>query len=123
MSDTDSVLYGIPIHEITQATGCSNATAFRYKSGGSIPEPVKRLLQLILHGDLGLIDKAFAGWTINAGMLITPNGDKFETGLIQAIPYKDTLIRHYQTEQRVPRQADFISDKFVVNEIASASNN
>ena len=121
MADITPVIYGISVHEIIRKTGISQATAFRWKAGGSIPGPMVLLLRLLIHGDLSVLDKAFEGWTLKSGKLISPANDEFTPGEIQAIPYKQRLIVHYQNQQRFPLQADWVAGQYVVKEISSNS--
>ena len=54
--------------------------------------------------DLGKLDPAFAGFKIQDGQLVTPNGYAYPPGYIYAIPIRMQLIVELERERRTPRQ-------------------
>ncbi len=56
------------------------------------------------NGDLGELDKAFAGFTIKNGMLWTPNGYAYPPGYLYSIPLRLQLCEELKREMSTPRQ-------------------
>jgi hypothetical protein len=107
------LLYGQSITLIKLVTGCGASTAKRWKANpASIPEPARRLLALTLHGDLGALDARWRGWRIANGQLLSPDGNTFRPGEVQAIPFKEVLLKDYQRRQRLPSQGDWVDGQW-----------
>ncbi len=54
--------------------------------------------------DLGRLDPAFAGFKIQNGQIVTPNGYAYPPGYLYSIPIRQQLIAELQRELRTPRQ-------------------
>ena len=106
-------LYGIRADTIADWVGCHITTARRWKRGEYPPPAAIQIIGLRSSGNLGLVNPAWSGWCLKDDDLISPNGDKFAPDDIMAGPYWRTLVRAYQTEQRLPRQADWVQGTWV----------
>ena len=88
--------------EIATAAGVHRDTARRWKRHGRLPPGMHRLLEITLHGELGAIARAFAGWRLDArrGELVSPEGWCFGAGEIRAIPFRYGQIRELDRQVR-----------------------
>ena len=57
-----------------------------------------------INNDLGRLDAAFEGFTIQDGQIITPNGYAYPPGVLYSIPIRQQLIAELERELRTPRQ-------------------
>lgn len=57
-----------------------------------------------MHTDLGKFDKAFAGFELCDGRIVTPNGYAYPPGYLYAIPIRLQQIAHLESELRTPKQ-------------------
>ena len=87
-------------------------TARRYKRGEEPPFASLQLLKLCDKGELGVLDLKWAGWHLRNGQLISPDGQSFAPGDVLSTTYWQALAKSYQTEQRLPRQGDWIDEKW-----------
>lgn len=104
-----SPLYGTSAEKISEWTGVHITTARRWLRGEEPPRTALVLIQL-MNGDvdLGVLWPDWAGWRIRGERLVGPNDVGYTAGEILATDYWRSLIRHYQAEQRLPRQADWV---------------
>jgi hypothetical protein len=93
----ESVTYGIPAEEIAMICEVSFRTACRWKSGHSAMPPTARML---LCGDLGCIDQRWAGWRLQKGLLVSPEGWEISVNMIMGVPLMRQQIAAYQAEER-----------------------
>ena len=56
--------------------------------------------------DLGAIDKAFAGFVLSGGQIITPNGYAYPPGFLYSIPIRMQQIAELERERRTPHYSD-----------------
>jgi hypothetical protein len=105
------VLEGVSTTLLGMITGAPPGTCRRWMAlPHKMPETARRLIAILLGGELGELDRAWRGWRILNGVLLSPNGDEFVPGQVQAIPFQRAQIAAYQAEQRWPRQADWIKE-------------
>lgn len=93
----ESVTYGIRAEEIAMLCEVSFRTACRWKSGQTAMPPTARML---LCGDLGCIDQAWARWHIRKGLLISPEGWEISVNMIMGVPLMRQQLAAYQAEIR-----------------------
>lgn len=110
--DTQNALHGITAEELARILGVHITTARRYKRGESPSEAAMLVIKLKTTGDLGLLDPAFAGWHLKNGQIVAPDGTGYGPGEILSTTYWRALARHYQAENRLPRQADWVDEKW-----------
>lgn len=108
-----ATLYGYSSARIAERIGVSEVTARRWKRAKKLPAAIARLLRLVLGGELGEISRAWRGWSLREGELVSPEGWTFKAGEILAIPFFRAQLAAYQAEQRLPRQADFLEERYV----------
>ena len=95
--------YGIPAEVIARLCKVDVATARRWKRGATrMPEAAK----MILSADLGAFSPAFAGWTLRAGNLVSPEGWLATPGDILSIPLLRAQVAAYQARERVVQAMD-----------------
>lgn len=75
--------------------GVSLVTLRRWKRTGRLPAWA-RILIALLSGELDLVDKAFRGWIIRRGELVSPEGWCFTPGEIRSIPLLYGVIREWR---------------------------
>ena len=107
-----AVLYGISAKEIADWCGVTTRTARRWKRGEDPPQAAIEVIELRSTGNLGVVDQDWRGWKIREGKLISPDGIEFTSGDVLSLTFLRQLIAHYQSEQRVPRQSDWISERW-----------
>ena len=107
-----SALFGVNTDAIASFCRVHITTARRWKRGEDPPFTAIRWIELMSTRNLGLVDPAWDGWTLRDGALISPEQVSVSTGEIRALPFLRTLIAHYQTEQRLTRQADWVSGRW-----------
>ncbi len=78
--------------------GVSDITLRRWKRAQRLPEWARRLITL-LDGELDQIDRAFKGWAIRGGVLVSPENWRFSPGDIRSIP----LLRAWREEELARR--------------------
>ena len=105
-------LYGVSSNSIATWCRVHMTTARRWKRGEDPPFAANRWIELKNTCDLGLVDPAWDGWRLRDGMLISPEQNSSSTGDIRAMPFLRTLIAHYQAEQQLARQADWVSGRW-----------
>lgn len=105
-------LYGISIAHLVEITGCTDRTARRYKRLQVLPPWLARLVAICLEGELGEISRAWRGWRLAHGELISPEGWRFNPGQIHALPFLRQQLQAAQVRGRLPGQADWISGEF-----------
>jgi hypothetical protein len=105
-----SALYGVSAERISEWCGCHLTTARRWRRGEEPPKSALILIELMNTGDLGLLDPAWSGWRLRGDKLFAPTDDQgFTTGDIMSIPWIRQMVRHLQSESRLPRQSDWVS--------------
>lgn len=88
-------LYGIPISEIARICHVSLKTAGRWKSRTTCPP---RSALLLLAGDLGCLDKAWQGWRVRNGWLISPEAWEIKISDVLSVPILRQRLAAYVTE-------------------------
>lgn len=107
-------LHGVPAEVIAELCGVHITTSRRWKRGEWPPLSALKVIALHATGRLDAIDTSWSGWSIRHGELVTPDGAySFKPGEVQALPFLKQLIRHYQAEQALPRQADWVSGRWI----------
>jgi len=102
----DSITYGVPAEQIARLTGVHVTTARRYKRGEPVPEPVARLLSIMLLGDIGALDASWRGWRVIRGELYGPDlANGFRPGDVLSLPFVRLQLKNYQSEERAARRA------------------
>jgi hypothetical protein len=71
----------------------SVVTARRWIRRRTLPETARLLVELLLRGDLGTIDAAFAGVQLRRGALHLDSGMIVERGELESIPYRRQQVR------------------------------
>lgn len=97
MRERPPEIYGINISEIARICGVCIKTATRWKDGKTCP-PKSALL--LLAGDLGCFDSAWAGWVVRRGALISPEGWEIKLNDVMAVPLVRAQLEAYKTEER-----------------------
>lgn len=97
MADRPPEIYGINISELARICHVSLKTARRWKEGSTCPPMSARLL---LAGDLGCLDSAWAGWVVRRGALISPEGWEIKVNDVMAVPLVRAQLDAYKTEER-----------------------
>jgi hypothetical protein len=97
MGDRPEELYGIPINEVARICHVSIKTARRWKAGTTCPPVSARLLLL---GDLGCLDADWAGWSVRAGTLYSPEGWEITINDVLATPLMRQQLAAYKAEIR-----------------------
>jgi hypothetical protein len=87
------------------------STARRWKKGEMPPFTALQLLKLHNDRELGVVDLKWAGWRLHNGLLISDDGSHFTPGEVRSLPFLRMQINSYQQDQRLPRQADWVSKK------------
>jgi hypothetical protein len=59
---------------------------------------------MILTGDLGMLNPAWAGWCIRGEQLISPEAWAATPGEVRSIQMMRAQIQNYQLEQRIARR-------------------
>lgn len=97
-----SALYGRSAEVIAEKCRVDVSTARRWKKGSSaIPYSANALME----GDLGALDRAWVGWRIIDGKLISPEQLVATPGEVRAIPFKDILIGSLREDARQLKEA------------------
>ena len=107
-----SALYGVSADSIAIWCRVHITTARRWKRGEDPPFAAIRWTELKSTGNLGLVDPLWDGWALREGMLVSPEQVSVSTGEIRSLPFLRTLIAHYQAEQRLTRQSDWVSGRW-----------
>lgn len=103
--------YGVSAEAIAAAVDVHITTARRWKRGEEPPHAARIVIDLMTgEQDLGVLFPEWRGWRIKEDKLYGPNDVGYAPGEILATDYWRTLIRHYQAEQRLPRQADWVDE-------------
>lgn len=105
-------LWGVGARMLAERTGVSLATARRWKRAKRIPAAIARFIQVAIFGELGPISRAWSGWRMVKDELVSPEGWTFKPGELLALPLLRMQLAAYQAEQRVPRQADWLTERF-----------
>jgi hypothetical protein len=95
-------IYGIPISELARICRVSLKTAARWKAGTTCP-PKSALL--LLCADLGCFDKSWAGWRLQHGLLVSPEGWEIRLADVISVPILRQRLAAYQTELNRLQQA------------------
>lgn len=95
MDKNKNELYGFSINDIARLCGVNPATAARWKSNTTcMPESARRLLSR----DLGVFDPAWAGWTISAGQIVSPEGLAATPGDVLGIQFTQMQLAAWRAE-------------------------
>lgn len=114
-------LAGIRAEQLA-ALGCVHlSTARRWKRTGKCPRWLERLVRVCHRGELDDIHRAWRGWRLERGELISPEGWQFSPGAVRSIPLLQTQVKTYQLERRFFQQADWIERRYVVGARAAAA--
>jgi len=95
-------------------TGRHPSTVRRWLRTQRIPPWVMRLLEIA--SDLGELERAWSGWALRAGTLVSPEGWQFKPSEVRCIPFMHAQIAAYQQLQRTHLQADWIEERYVESE-------
>jgi hypothetical protein len=107
MAKPHPALEGIPVKEIARICQVDLATARRWKRGAFCPPHTALML---LRGDLGCFDAAWAGWIIRNGELVSPEGWCITRNDVLCAPLLRAQVATYQRENRKLRRALDIQD-------------
>lgn len=109
MGKPHSILYGISISEIARICRVSLKTAHRWKAGQYVPGYCELAM---LSGDLGYWDKAWEGWVLRDGCLISPEGISSTPGEVRGIPFMNSALAAYQSEfRRIREETDALEEQ------------
>lgn len=95
MKTPPAQLSGWNIKEIARICAVSLKTAQRWKSGQTVPPKAALML---LTGDLGMLDPAWAGWHITKGLLWSPEGWDATPGHVRAMKMMNRTLGVYRRE-------------------------
>jgi hypothetical protein len=97
------------------ALGCVHvSTARRWKRTGKCPRAIAQLVRVCERGELGEIDRAWAGWRIVHGNLYSPEGWEFTPGAVRTIPLLQAQVREHRRARGFIGQADWLSGRFEI---------
>lgn len=92
---------------LAELTGVDLSTARRWKRRQRVPEPVRRLLSLLVLGELDAF--GWTGWRLLEGSLVSPEGWTSSAGqvltlplLLQQIAALDTECRRWRNREPQP---------------------
>jgi hypothetical protein len=97
-------LYGVSSTLIAELTGVSLKTAQRWKHQGFAPPAAAKLLQMLLHQDLGELAKPWAGFRLHDGLLWTPENASLTPGELRSVPYRREQLRALELAMGSPKQ-------------------
>lgn len=103
---------------LAERLGISRVSTRRWRRAG-LPAWARIAIRLLFGGELGLIHPAWRGWVLRNGQLCGPDGFAFEPREILALPFLHRLVNAYQVEQRVDRQADWVSGRYETQRVES----
>jgi hypothetical protein len=87
--------------EIAGLTGASVRTARRWRQDRQLPEPVQKLAQILMRGDLGSIDPAWSGWAVRRGTLASPaHREPFTVGELEHLPFTAQRVASLEATNR-----------------------
>lgn len=99
--------------ELAEWCAVSVRTARRWRARGTMPAMLAAWAAILTGGDLGSVDERWKGWRIQAGELYGPDlAHGFKPADVLSLPYVQAQVKHYQREQRFPRQADALSGAY-----------
>ncbi len=98
---TESPLYGVPVAVIAEKCNVHPDTARRWKRTGNVPAAAVVAIRALYECDLGALDRAWAGWILRRGELVSPAGDRLTPGMVLAGKY----YRELERERTGPRHA------------------
>lgn len=91
----------MPAEEIARLTGASVRTARRWRQDRQLPEPIQKLAQILMRGDLGSIDAAWSGWSIRRGTLASPaHREPFTVGELEHLPFTAQRVASLEATNR-----------------------
>ena len=111
--ETRELLAGLSAARIAALSGVDLTTARRWKRTAALPEPARRLLELLTTGNMGTLSRAWRGWSVVRDQLISEDGLCFKPSEIRSIPYTVAAWRAAQRRNRLAKQADWISERYV----------
>ncbi len=97
MLRAQDILYGLQVSEIQRICKVDITTARRWKRGAICP-PESALM--ILAGDLGAFDPAWAGWRLVRGELISPEGWRATPGDVLSIQFTQAQLSEWRIEAK-----------------------
>jgi hypothetical protein len=77
------------------------------------PFAALQLLKLYSEGEIGVVDLKWAGWRLHNGLLVSDDGTCFSPGDVRSLPFLRMQIESYKRDQRLVRQADWVSERWV----------
>lgn len=92
-----------PPARFTETLGISVSTLRRWRRQGRMPGVVAKLLPA-LDGELGVIDRAFSGWRLQEGVLVSPEGWRFRPGEIRSIPFLASEIAEHRRAAHILKE-------------------
>lgn len=98
---TESPLYGVPVAVIAERCEVHPDTARRWKRQGNAPAPALALIRALHDFDLGALGAAWTGWSIRAGDLVSPAGERFSPALVLAGKYYREMARDQDRTARL----------------------
>ena len=113
------VLEGLSTKLIAEMCRVTERTVRRWKNGEEPSHAALQLIKLLTTGDLGVV--GWKGWKVKGDQLISEDGEQVTRGEIRSIPFMRMQIRAYQTDQRLPRQADFVDQKWQPSDVTEAA--
>ncbi len=100
--------------DIAQRLGVPPVTVRRWLRTGKWPALARLAALVILGGDLGEIDPAWRGWTLNGrGELCSPENWTYSPGDVMSLTFERARASSYQAKLRYAKQADFIERRYV----------
>jgi hypothetical protein len=107
-------LDGVTTVELAAIAQVHLSTARRWKRTGKCPRWLERLVRVCHHGELDHIHRAWAGWRLERGQLISPEGWQSTPGAVRSIPLMQAQVKTYQRERRYIAQADWVNQRYAV---------
>jgi transcriptional regulator with XRE-family HTH domain len=96
---------------LCKLTGRHPTTVRRWLRTNKFPPWVAKLQELA--ADLGEIERAWRGWALRCGELVSPEGWRFTPADVRSIPFLRAHIEALQIERFTHLQADWVDRRFV----------
>lgn len=89
----EAAWFGLTAPELAELADVHVTTARRWLRQRQAPSQVSRCLELLRAGHLGALARAWSGWSIRGGFLVSPEGERFAPGDVRAAPYDRDQVR------------------------------
>lgn len=105
-------LASIGVKELADLGGVHLSTARRWKRTGKCPRSIELLVRVCHAGDLGPIHRAWRGWRLVLGELVSPEDWAFTPGAVRSQRLLARQVQDLQRERRFIAQADWVAERY-----------